>query len=134
MTDDLTDKRRLSISVPVVGSTVTLRSAEDAPPREDEPLVLRRSSDDLTDKRRHVASARQSRPHTCHWPGCTRQVPPALWGCSFHWFRLPAVLRAKVWGAYRIGQEETMTSSDEYLSVMVEVERWIAEHSRKGSP
>jgi len=28
--------------------------------------------------------------HHCHWPGCIREVPPKMWGCSTHWFRLPA--------------------------------------------
>jgi hypothetical protein len=38
----------------------------------------------------YVLSQRQTRAHTCHWPGCGKQVKPALWGCMKHWFMLPA--------------------------------------------
>lgn len=27
--------------------------------------------------------------HTCHWPGCTVEVDPKMWGCRRHWFMLP---------------------------------------------
>lgn len=48
-----------------------------------------------------------------------------MWGCSYHWFKLPASLRAKVWATYRPGQEITMTPSEAYMSVMQEVQEWI---------
>jgi hypothetical protein len=73
----------------------------------------------------HVRAAPQSRAHTCHWPGCGKQVPPAMWGCKTHWFRLPAILRAKVWRAYSPGQEERMDPSPEYLKIAHEVQEWI---------
>lgn len=73
----------------------------------------------------HVKSAKQTRYHTCHWPGCDRQCPPAMWGCTRHWYMLPRFLRNKIWAAYRIGQEITMTPSREYISVAREVEDWI---------
>lgn len=75
----------------------------------------------------HVRQATQTRPHTCHWPGCKLQVPPARWGCSKHWFTLPKHLRDKVWQTYQAGQEETMSPSQKYLDVMCEVDRWIRE-------
>ena len=80
---------------------------------------------DLDEKRAHVRRAKQSRNHTCHWPGCTKQVPPAMWGCRPHWFALPKHLRDAVWDAYRPGQEVTMTPSDEYLAVAGAVDTWI---------
>ncbi|MGH8572085.1 MAG: hypothetical protein ACREX8_05860, partial [Gammaproteobacteria bacterium] len=43
--------------------------------------------------------------HTCHWPGCGKPVPPAMWGCREHWFRLPKLLRDEIWATYRPGQE-----------------------------
>ena len=49
--------------------------------------------------------------------------------CKPHWFKLPKHLRDKIWNAYVPGQEATMTPSDEYLDVAMEVQRWIAEHS-----
>ena len=78
----------------------------------------------------YVRRQPQTRPHTCHWPGCAKQVPPAMWGCKPHWFALPLALRNKVWAAYRPGQEATMTPSDAYLAVADEVDRWIREHGR----
>lgn len=79
------------------------------------------------EKVEHVKRAIQTRNHECHWPGCDRQVPPAMWGCSQHWFKLPKALRNKVWRAYRPGQEVTMTPSAAYIEVAKEVQAWIAE-------
>lgn len=63
--------------------------------------------------------------HTCHWPGCGRRVAPALWGCKEHWFKLPILLRNRIWRAYRPGQEITKTPSAEYVRVAQEVQEWI---------
>lgn len=79
----------------------------------------------MSDKVEHVLAARQSRNHTCHWPGCEKQCPPAMWGCKPHWFKLPKHLRDHIWGAYEIGQEIWGTPSDEYLAVAREVQDWI---------
>lgn len=80
---------------------------------------------DLAAKVRHVQRAGQSRDHTCHWPGCGRQVPPAMWGCKAHWFKLPKPLRDRIWATYRPGQEATMTPSRDYLAAAREVQAWI---------
>lgn len=81
-------------------------------------------------KRDHVRASRQSRRHTCHWPGCTTQCPPVMWGCKKHWFKLPKFLRDKIWDAYVPGQEERLDPSSEYLDVAHEVQEWIkANHS-----
>lgn len=63
--------------------------------------------------------------HTCHWPGCAKNVPPAMWGCRIHWFTLPKFLRDKVWTTYIPGQEITKTPSPAYLKVANEVQEWI---------
>jgi hypothetical protein len=63
--------------------------------------------------------------HTCHWPGCGKQVPPKLWGCREHWYRLPARLRAEIWAHYRPGQEITKTPSREYIEAAKAVQDWI---------
>jgi hypothetical protein len=73
----------------------------------------------------HVVRSRQTRNHGCHWPGCDRQVPPAKWGCREHWFRLPKRIRDRIWAAYEIGQEVSMTPSDEYLAAAHEAQDWI---------
>ena len=84
----------------------------------------------IADKVAHVKRARQSRRHACHWPGCTKQVPPAMWGCKAHWFALPKPLRDNIWAAYRPGQEETLTPSAAYIAAASEVQAWIAERQR----
>jgi hypothetical protein len=82
-----------------------------------------------TTKAEYVMGQKQTRDHRCHWPGCEKNVPPAMWGCRTHWFKLPATLRAKVWAAYRPGQEINMTPSAAYLQVANEVQAWIAQQS-----
>lgn len=79
-------------------------------------------------KRDYVRRQRQDRDHECHWPGCDRQVPPAMWGCKTHWMRLPKHLRDRIWDAYVPGQERRMDPSDEYLAVAHEVQDWIREY------
>ena len=81
---------------------------------------------------RGEAARNQTFDHYCHWPGCTKKVPPAMWGCKSHWFKLPASLRAKVWATYRPGQEVTKDPSDKYLEVANEVQAWIARNSGHG--
>lgn len=76
-------------------------------------------------KASHVRSAGQTRPHHCHWTGCERNVPPAMWGCREHWFRLPKRLRDRVWAAYRPGQEEDGDVSATYFAVANDVQAWI---------
>lgn len=78
----------------------------------------------------YVLSQPQTRRHSCHWPGCEKQVPPAMWGCSRHWFRLPKAIRGAIWKTYRPGQERTLTPSIEYLRAAGEAQRWIKENSQ----
>ena len=63
--------------------------------------------------------------HTCHWPGCAKAVPPRMWGCRGHWFRLPRELRDRIWSAYRPGQETDKKPSAEYLKIARAVQQWI---------
>lgn len=76
----------------------------------------------------YVKSQSQTRPHHCHWPGCKTQVPPAMWGCKKHWFRLPKKIRDRIWAAYEPGQEVTMTPSPDYLEAANAAEEWIYAH------
>lgn len=80
----------------------------------------------MIDKARYVARQRQTRQHACHWPGCERQVPPAMWGCRQHWFKLPKPLRDQIWKEYRPGQEIDGTPSARYLVTAQLVQMWIA--------
>lgn len=81
----------------------------------------------MPSKAEYVRNQAQFRPHTCHWPGCEAQVPPAYWGCRAHWRELPWELRRKLWRAYRPGQEIDKLPSGEYLDVALKVQQWIAE-------
>lgn len=83
------------------------------------------------DKVKYVKSQGQTRNHGCHWPGCPKQVPPAQWGCTKHWFTLPKRLRDKLWAAYQPGQEVSMTPSEAYLDVAKEIQQWIREYPCK---
>lgn len=83
----------------------------------------------VKDKAEYVRRQRQTRPHHCHWPGCDKNVPPALWGCRDHWFRLPLLLRNRIWAAYRPGQEKDMKPSRAYLEAAEAVQKWIKENA-----
>lgn len=88
----------------------------------------------MTTKADYVRSQGQTRNHHCHWPGCDKQVPPAMWGCKGHWFTLPAVLRARVWATYKPGQEVNGTPSAAYIEVAKAVQAWISERDRHQQP
>jgi len=78
-------------------------------------------------KANYVRRQPQSRKHACHWPGCTRQVPPAMWGCYTHWKMLPQRIREDLWRAYTPGQEVGSAQvSNEYLVAAQSAQRWIA--------
>lgn len=63
--------------------------------------------------------------HYCHWIGCQKVVPPAMWGCKKHWYQLPKKFRNKIWATYRPGQEITKDPSPQYRAVLREVQEWI---------
>lgn len=79
----------------------------------------------ISQKVEHVRRAGQARDHECHWPGCNKQVPPAMWGCKKHWFMLPQAMRNRIWRAYRPGQEVDGSPSREYVDAARDVQRWI---------
>jgi hypothetical protein len=93
------------------------------------PDQLNGADQPIESKVRYVKSQGQTRNHECHWPGCDKQVPPAMWGCKKHWFMLPKYLRDKIWRCYRPGQEVDGDPSDEYLEAAREVQEWIRQHS-----
>lgn len=68
--------------------------------------------------------------HHCHWPGCEKSVPPAMWGCKPHWVALPTELRNMIWDAYVPGQEISKTPSPEYILVAQAVQEWIEDQQR----
>lgn len=38
--------------------------------------------------------------HKCFHPHCHAEIPTAMFGCKFHWFALPLLLRTAIQGAY----------------------------------
>lgn len=83
---------------------------------------------DIADKVAHVKAAPLGFGHTCHWPGCKVEVPPSMWGCSQHWYKLPRPIRNRIWAAYRPGQEISKDPSESYLRAAAVAEQWIREH------
>lgn len=88
--------------------------------------VARQIAVAIVDKAGYVLRQGQTRNHVCHWTGCSKQVPPAMWGCREHWFKLPKSLRDSIWKEYQPGQEKEGTPSARYLIVVALVEEWIA--------
>jgi hypothetical protein len=75
----------------------------------------------------YVLRQSQTREHSCHWPGCDRQVPPAMWGCRNHWFKLPLDLRQDLWAAYTPGQEKGEADvTPAYFAAAHAIQEWIA--------
>lgn len=68
--------------------------------------------------------------HTCHWPGCKRAVPPAMWGCQAHWFALPQDIRRAIWRAYVPGQEIAKNPTRAYIDAAKRAQEWIANRER----
>lgn len=63
--------------------------------------------------------------HTCHYPGCTSIVKPQFWGCTPHWFALPAWARSMIWATYKPGQEISKNPSAGYLEVVAKIHIYI---------
>ncbi len=66
--------------------------------------------------------------HTCHFPTCKTECPPAMWGCKKHWFKLPKRLRDQIWATYVPGQEDRKDPTPAYLDVADEVQRWCLQN------
>ena len=69
--------------------------------------------------------------HTCHWPGCTKEAPPKLWGCRSHWFKLPKRIRDEIWRTYRPGQEIDKNPSESYIAAAKAAQAWIRDKDRQ---
>ena len=92
---------------------------------------MRGNMETIAQKADYVRNQGQTANHHCHWPDCKTQVPPAMWGCKKHWFKLPRMLRAKIWATYQPGQEINKTPSVEYIKVANEVQTWIRENEHE---
>jgi hypothetical protein len=68
--------------------------------------------------------------HYCHAPGCSVVVPPKLFMCKRHWYKLPKRLRDAIWANYVPGQERRKDPTDSYLEVARECQAYIASQER----
>ncbi len=66
--------------------------------------------------------------HRCHWPDCELPVPPKMWGCRRHWFKLPKRIRDEIWRTYRPGQEIDKNPSSEYLEAAAAAREWALQN------
>lgn len=78
-----------------------------------------------------VKTGNKDIPHTCHWPGCRKEVPPKLWGCNRHWYMLPPRFRSEILSLYRPGQEIDKNPSDAYIEKAIEVHHWCVEENKR---
>lgn len=65
--------------------------------------------------------------HHCHAEGCLRTVPPRMFACRRHWAMVPRWLQAKLWAAYRPGQERTKEITPWYVLVQTRCRLAITE-------
>ena len=63
--------------------------------------------------------------HHCHAHGCEVPIPPAMFMCAPHWFKLPRQLRVAVWSAYVPGQEVRKDPTPEYLAAAEDALGWM---------
>lgn len=69
--------------------------------------------------------------HHCHATDCERQVPPEMFMCKKHWFRLPREFRRKIWATYRVGQCDDKQPSREYCEAAKLCVNFLAEKEGK---
>lgn len=65
--------------------------------------------------------------HVCHAFKCNIPVPPKMFMCKSHWFKLPQEMRNEIWLWYIPGQEETKTPTEQYLQVAKKAITWLKE-------
>ena len=58
--------------------------------------------------------------HTCHAINCGKRVPPAMFMCKPHWFKVPKFLRDRIWHHYRPGQEADWEITQKYADAAKE--------------
>ena len=69
--------------------------------------------------------------HHCHATGCATAVPPVMFLCKRHWFRLPKALRDRIWATYRAGQCDDMSPSPSYCEAAKAAVTYLAEKEGK---
>lgn len=65
--------------------------------------------------------------HHCHATSCSIIIPPEMFMCKKHWFRLPKIMRGEIWRTYREGQCDDMNPSFEYCYIAKRCVLYLAE-------
>lgn len=55
--------------------------------------------------------------HVCHADGCQTPIPPRVFACRPHWYKLRKAMRDAIWREYRPGQERDKKPSLRYMAV-----------------
>lgn len=66
--------------------------------------------------------------HLCHAKNCKITVPPRMFMCRKHWFKLSAPIRHAIWEHYVPGQEARKDPSAEYLAIAQVAINYVAAH------
>lgn len=69
--------------------------------------------------------------HHCHATDCTTAVPPEMFMCRLHWYKVPYHQRQMIWKTYREGQCDDMNPSRAYCLVAKEAVITVARKESK---
>jgi hypothetical protein len=58
--------------------------------------------------------------HHCHAYRCKTATKPELFMCAFHWRKVPAQLKARIWSNYRKGQCDDKRITKKYADAAKE--------------
>ena len=72
--------------------------------------------------------------HTCHATGCDRAVPPKMFMCRPHWYRLTKAHRDAIWATYVPGQESRKDPTAAYLAAAQDAIRYLEEQAKLPPP
>lgn len=69
--------------------------------------------------------------HHCHATDCKTPVPPEMFMCRMHWYKVPYNQRQAVWRAYRVGQCDDMNPNQDYCLAAREAVITVARKENK---
>lgn len=71
--------------------------------------------------------------HTCHAIGCSAVIPPRLFMCREHWYKLPYHYRKEVFRYYKAGQEVSKNPSRKYIQAASAAIAWLNKKTKRES-
>lgn len=72
-----------------------------------------------------------SQVHTCHAYRCEVPVPPKMFMCKKHWYKLPKHMRDGIWARYRPGQEIDKRPTIDYINYADMCIKWLYKKQNK---